>query len=235
MAAAIGSPILAMGSSTRFAGPATGAVIQLGLMDLTLDRQLTLPDQVTIRGAGRERTRIVSTYQYRADSLGCAFESGNDTVVENLTLECFNPDSKVQMVAIGFGADRPAIRKLTVRRCLVRSPEWGFYSWTKPDGNLAEIEDSMIECGYQCASWCNSGGADSQRIVSRNNVYRAGVIPQPIQGRRHAPGLRAERLPGRAGRIRPKLQRPVRVDRRRHGAARPAASRPGTTRARPIR
>jgi hypothetical protein len=121
-----------------------------------------LPDQVTIRGMGRDQTILQS--EIISDTLGCSFSLQN-TVVEDLQLanKCwyFAEDGR----SVGFDNGQfgvgPGPFTATIRHCKVWCTDWAVYNWSP--NNTLHLKDVDITTGRVGVACENSG--DGQNVT----------------------------------------------------------------------
>jgi hypothetical protein len=137
-----------------------GALLKIGLGTFDFGPNaaghVILPDHVTIRGMGREKTILTSSII--SDTLGCSFALQN-TVVEDLTLknDCWYFAEDGRCVGFDNGAFGlpPGPFNATIRRCNLWCRDWTCYCWS--EGNVLTLEDCDITTGRVGVAAENSG------------------------------------------------------------------------------
>ncbi len=145
----------------------TGDRLQLAAGEFACDGQgvkdgfVQLPRNVELRGAGRGRTVLSSTFNIGTEpGTACSFEVHVGTVLSDLRLEdkaAINRQSMIVGCTPGAGA-RAFARTFTLRRVDVFARAWGVYLWASPvSHNKVNLSEVYIESGKQCLSLCDSG------------------------------------------------------------------------------
>lgn len=169
----------ALGRAFKQAQPGDVIEIAPGRYNLASLGLVACPPQVTISGAGPERT-ILEQPNAEA-SQGCGFELYDGTVIEDLSLVDTNPkhDSVQSSPVVGFARNdahpnpglppRKGPAKAKLRRLIIDAKMWALYDWTD-EGSECEGEDLVIRSGRQCVSNCGSGSQPATFKLRRSRL-----------------------------------------------------------------
>lgn len=160
---------------------------------------IRLPKDVTIRGAGMERTRWLNSWADNA-AAGCCFEAADGSVIEDISLES-TCNLNQQALTWGFAARESGNNAHAIaRRCKFVGRAWCVYSWQTTDyGTKLELFD----CEIHGAKWLVAIGQSSGPECAFIDLHRCRLFGDSLNSTYvGAVGMRLAGFCARGGRIR---------------------------------